>query len=191
MRWILEVYNYNIGNGKGKNNKFVNIIDCIFCVVYTIISLINAVMGIGTLTIFNKNNQNDVLTVVKSVFLITVNIIVLLRLNIKLYIKGKETEENALKKISDANSEVAYINVNTWNKRIQLIKYVYVADVVIIVMNFLYKSTIETSLSAVVIFPIIVTFINNFIDIAENMYQATPKIVYQYAEETIQQKGIQ
>lgn len=185
MRWLLEKYNYKIGNEEGKNNRFANIIDCIFCVVYAVISLFNAFMGINTMAIFDTNNQGDIMSTIRTVLLIVINIIVLLRLNIKLYIKGKETAESALKEFCDADTglNIPDININTWNKRIQFIKYVYVIDAVIIIMNFIYKSTIETSLSTIVFLPILVTLFNNIIDIAENMYQATPIIDYQYTAE--------
>ncbi len=184
MRYVLQrYYKYNITNPYEISNKIPNNIDYVLCVIYMCISLFNAISGIGTMHLFTETEVID-FSVVKTLLLIIVNMVVLFRLNLRLYIKRNQAKEKALKAIFyDDINNVTKILTDPLDKRIQLIKYVYLIDFVIIVMNICYKSTIETSLSTIVILPIVITFWNNIIDIAEHKYSAEAKVMYATSED--------
>lgn len=190
MQWLLKKYNYRVNNKQGNTNELFNIIDCILCLIYAVISIINAINGIDSMQLYSNNNSASsnayTTTIMETILLLIINIVILLRLNIKLYLKSRNDKEKALGELVNSKyKKVTSIVIKTWDKRIQLIKYVYLADFIIIVMNIYYKSSIETSLSLIVILPIIVTLLNNLIDIAENKFCAEAEVEYTFNKEGI------
>lgn len=198
MRWLLQLYKYEVNDLAEKRNKRINNLDCILCIMYAVLSLVNAVWGASALRLFFKieDISNPMLIIpmifseenfpaIKTILLLIINIIILFRLNIKLYIRRNEAKEQALLEILSYNyKEVNEVITKTWDMRIQLIKYVYLMDIVVILMNMYYKTSIETSLSLIVIIPIIVTLLNNLTDIAENKFSAKANILYAYGHGT-------
>ena len=187
MLKILKWYKYTIKNEEGTNNKLVNDFDYALTSVYVVISLVNVCSGIGNLTLVGResmeiNANQGVLgdeQIIRTILLLCINIIILLRLNIKLYIKQKKLEDDAIMNMCMSNNnDVKKIEVEALRKRINTLKLIYVIDIVIFIMNMVYGASIETSLSVIVAAPILVTGWDNFIDIAEDKYLAKPNLTY-------------
>lgn len=198
MKRILRFFKYKIHDETGNVNKKANDWDYFLCWLYAIISLYNAISGIGTMKLFAEFDLSRGIegivaspnfnSVVKTILLLVINLIILIRLNIKCYIKKCESKENALMNYNNDDSirGVLEIITQTWDRRIQLLKYIYLMDVVIIVMNFYFRASVETSLAWLVILPIFVTLLNNLLDIAENKYSAEPGVLFSVDKDIIE-----
>ncbi len=196
---ILKKIAYIVKDEEGKNNKIANNFDYALVHIYAIISMFNAITSIGTTKLFVTTSEIDklqgfqavwdeYLPVIKTILLLIVNAIILVRLNIKLYIKEQNIEKEAIMNVLFEKSvDVVKVVVIPLRRRMQLIKYVYVIDIVIILMNVYYKSSIETSLSLIVILPIFVTWVNNLIEIAENKFSAEPIVHYMMDKKVVSQ----
>lgn len=183
MHKILIWLGYEIPDVKVKKNRGINNFDYFLCVVYAVISLINAVWGINNLSLGTlKGNGKFGITVdaLRTIFLMVVNGIVLVRMNIKLYIECKEKESLASSGLDEQQKQCATVKIRAIDKRIQFIFYCYVVDILVLLMNiFFIHNGIANSLAAWIVIPIFVTLGNNFVDIAKNKYAAEEKISYE------------
>lgn len=184
MHKILKHIGYEVCDKSEAHNKKLNHIDYFFCLVYMVISLINALMGVGALKLvevvdehFTLNNAS-----MKTFLLILINAVVLIRLNIRLYIECKDKELKAQNELEDSQKDCVKIRIKALDKRLAFLRYCYYADIIIFLINIIFvKNGIESSLSVIIILPIILTFCNNMIDIAKNKYFADEKITYEFS----------
>lgn len=183
MHKILIWLGYEISDTKVKKNKGANNFDYFLCVVYAVISLINAVWGINDLSLgmFNKDGKFHItIEALRTISLMIINGIVLVRMNIKLYIECKKKEDLASEELDMQQKQCATVKIRAIDKRMQFIFYCYVVDALILLMNiFFIHNGIGNSLATWIIIPILMTLGNDFIDIAKNKYGAEEKISYE------------
>lgn len=175
MQYILKKLSYEIINTSGNNNKYACIVDWILLIIYSSISLFNAIkiwLPNNVIIFFNLSTGN-----IPSLAIIVINIIVLIRINLSLYIKSKNNMKKELQKMKDTRKVASLINISTWDKRMQIVVWGYIIDAVVALFNIFYGTTVSGSLSVIVIIAIIETFINNTIDNLEIRYEAIP-IIY-------------
>lgn len=182
MRKILKYAGYKLEECGDVKNRKTNNVDCFLCIVYAIISLVNAVMGMNSLklVVWNATGQAKMnINSIKTILLILVNAIVLIRLNIKLYVEGKDKELDIEKEMDEGQKDLLTIKIETLDKRIQMIYHCYVVDLVIFIINVCFlKNGIESSISILIILPIVITLYNNLIDIGKRKYNVGEKVSY-------------
>ena len=182
MRKILRWLGYEIPDHKVKKNKIINNADYVLCIVYAIISFINAVWGMDSLNLgqINSNGGFDITKdTLKTIFLMIINCIILIRMNIRLYIECKDKELSASKGLNEQQQQCTTIRIKALDHRIHFIFYCYLIDLLILLMNIIFiPNNIRSSLAILIFVPILVTLGNNFIDIAKNKYNAEEKISY-------------
>lgn len=183
MHKILIWLGYEIPDIKVKKNKGANNFDYFLCMVYAVISLINAAWGINNLSLemLNKDGKLDIsIEALRTLFLMAINGIVLIRMNIKLYIECKKKEDLASEELDVRQRQCATVKIRAIDKRMQFIFYCYVVDVLVLLMNILFiHNGIGNSLAAWIIIPILMTLGNDFVDIAKNKYSAEEKVFYE------------
>jgi len=184
MRKILEHMGYETRGRGGVRNKKLNNMDCFFCIAYMASSLVNALMGVGALNLIKKVDEHLELSedLPKTLLLICVNAIILFRLNIRLYIECKDKEMEIAENIGASKKNIVNIKIKALDTRLSYLKYGYVIVGLIFLINIIFiKNGIESSLSVVIIIPILLTFYNNMIDIGKNKYDLKEKITYEFA----------
>ena len=181
MQKILLWFGYDIYDVNATKNKKINNLDYVLCIIYAFISLINAIWGMDSLSLVKLNNDAEFRITqdsLKALFLMIINGIILVRMNLKLYIECKDKEFMASNKLNERQRQCAIIKIKAIDKRMQLIYYCYIIDLIILIMNTMY-SGINSSLATLIFIPIIITLVNNFIDIAKNKYNAEEHISYE------------
>ncbi len=183
MRKILEHMGYETrGSGEARNKKLNNA-DCIFCIFYMVSSLANALMGAGALNLIKTVDEHVEVSddLPRTLLLISVNAIILFRLNIRLYIECKDKEMEIAGNLDESKKDIVTIKIKALDKRLSYLKYGYVIVGLIFLINIIFiKNGIESSLSVVIIIPILLTFYNNMIDIGKNKYDLKEKITYEF-----------
>lgn len=169
-KWILTRFSYEVCNQVGNKHKWSYISDLMFLFIYSGFSLYNAlIMVFPTSTLTNSNGVSP------SGITIILNIIILVRLNISIYIKKKEsiniTEEKLLKQ-----GIVKKLDMKAWQYRLWIIYIGYVIAVIISIYYLCYGSVVSTSLGVIGIVAIIETFLNSFLDNLTARYEAVPEV---------------
>lgn len=180
---MIQKDKYLIGVSQEKTKNFHNL-DCILCLFYMAASLINGIMGISGMKIFTDSGHtagSPGTDEISTILLLAISFLLLFRMNIGLVIlKRKRTEaaEEALKECAS----LVKINIKAVDQRMQILEFAYVAEAAIFIMNLVYKTKIETSLSALVFIPVILTTYNDLIEIWKSKYSAEERITYEYEE---------
>lgn len=169
-KWVLMKFSYDIKNQAGNKNKWSYISDLTFLLIYSAISLYNAlIMMFQNLALTSSSAASP------SGITIFLNIIILVRLNISIYIKKKEsiyiTEKELLK-----HGIVKKIDIKAWQRRLGIIYIGYVIVIVIAMFYLFYGSVVSKSLGFIGIIAIIETFINSFLDNLTARYEAVPEV---------------
>ena len=127
MRKLLKKFSYDIVDKDGNNNKKANNLDLILLVVYTGISLFNALKPL-------INNTST------SLLVCLINIIILIRMNISIYIKNKECIKSETEKLANTGKVIKELFVYTGNVRMNIITYGYliVQQHLLANLNFFY-----------------------------------------------------
>lgn len=168
-KWVLKKFSYDIENQDGNKNKWPYISDLVFLIIYSVISLYNALIMILQNIVLNNSVAPS------SIITIFLNIIVLVRLNISIYIKKKESIYITEEKLSKQGI-VKKINIKVWQRRLGIIYIGYVIVIVISIFYICYGSVVSKSLGFIGIIAIIETFINSFLDNLTARYEAVPEV---------------
>lgn len=143
--------------------------------------MINTILGISNLQVAIWNNGKINVAGVTTLLLMVVNIIVLLRINISLYIQGSLMECEIKMELSQKQKPIIdKIKIAAIDKRISLIKNCYYIDGTIYVLNLIFRGNkIGPSLCIIVFLSIVMTLFNNIIDISKTKYMAKERVFFE------------
>lgn len=175
MRWILKKFCYKNINETENISKFSYYVDIILLIIYIGVSLFNAIIIFIPQSIKVYLNISQMGSV-PSTSVIFINIIVLLRINVKLCIKRAKNINNELTKLRESGMVVTVLNIPTWEKRKSILGIGYIVDAIIVLFNLFYGTVVINSFSWIVIISLIETFIDNFIEDAAARYEAVPEV---------------
>lgn len=174
MQWILQKFDYDIKNPKGDCNRWPCIVDIIFLILYTIISIFNTIIPIlpeKAILFLGK-----IPSTLPTFSIIVINIIILFRINLCLYIKNKDNLKRELERLRRERIVATKIIINTWRNRFVFLMVGYVADALITLYYIFYGSSVAESLVLITVIAVIETLINDFVDNLEIMYEAVPNV---------------
>lgn len=169
---------YVIGTLREDTKRYHNV-DYILCVVYFIISMVNAVSGVSSMAIFAGIGGMFAPQGIETSLLLMINFIVMARTNLKLVILKSDKTKTVKEELEGENSLIK-IKVHAIDQRMQILVYAYLIETVILIMNIIYKSPIEDSLSMLVFIPVILTTYNEMIDIWKYKYNVQERITFEY-----------
>ncbi len=169
-RWILTKLSLKIENTAGTKHKRSYLSDLVFLIVYTAISLYNALALMFSQLILTDGKGTS-----PSLLVIYLNVIVIVRLNIDIYIKKKENVNVTLDRLP-AVKFVQEIDIKTWRYRLEILCVGYGIILMVIVYYFCYGEVVSGSLAIAGIVAVIETFINSFLDNLAARYEADPEV---------------
>lgn len=169
-KWILTKFSYEIKNLAGSKHKWSYKADLAFLLIYTVISLYNALT-----MLFPNTTLSNIQGTSPSLFMVILNIIVLVRLNISIYIKKKESINSTINDLLN-KGVVKKIDIKAWQSRLGIIYIGYVIDIVISIYYFFYGKVVSESLAVIGIIAILETFLNSFLDNVTARYEAVPEV---------------
>ncbi|MCI8798546.1 hypothetical protein NSB25_13830 [Acetatifactor muris] len=169
-KWILTKFSYEVKNTAGNKHKWSYKSDLVFLYIYTGCSLYNAVMMLfPNAALANSPGASP------SLLVVILNIIVLVRLNISIYIKKKESINATVNTLLN-KGVIKKIDIKAWQSRLGIIYIGYAIDIVISVYYFFYGQAVSESLAVIGIIAIMETFINSFLDNLVARYEAIPEV---------------
>lgn len=172
MKWILKKFGYEIDDSN-KKNRLYNNLDYIFAFIYFSISVYNARVCVYTITFFDKDG-NIILDSITTLLLVVINIVILIRLYIKLTIQLKD-KKNYIKANLSKKERYDKIVIDPLEKRILIVIFVSVCCLIIIFFIWRYGNMVVDSASLIAIICAGLTLFNDLIDIAINKYTAKIK----------------
>lgn len=175
MQWILKRFCYDIKDYSGNNHKKALRADMLFSVIYTVVSLFNAVKAWIPDVILSKygfsTGDTDLTWII-----IGINLIILFRLNIDLYIRFQDNIKNALDKIKAQNQVANELMIKAWEIKKTILIIGYVIDALIIMLCQIYGQILYNSLSIVIIVSVLETFFYDLLNNYEVRYRAVARI---------------
>lgn len=169
-KWILTRLSYEVKNQVGDKHKWTYLSDLFVLIVYSGLSLYNALAMIFPNLILTTDYNSS-----PSKIAIILNIFILIRLNISIYIKKKENISVTEDKLSK-DEIIKKIEIKVWQYRLGIVYAGYIMAAVISLFYICYGEIVSKSLGFIGIIVIVETFINSFLDNLTARYEAIPEI---------------
>lgn len=162
----LKMLGYELYDEKGKHNRWANRACTIFVWIYTIASVVNAVVGIKDLHLFDEQRNFHVGTI----SMLIVNISVLLEINVKLYIQQKDIQNSKIVEFPQTR------DVKPIRNRMHIIMGLY-GVMVVVFLCIAFCGARDRALIIIVLSVTVVTFFEDLVEIGINRYHAYEQIL--------------
>ncbi len=166
---------YYIEQGKRSLSLWKNIIDIVLLLIYVGISFYNAIYNIHIMQNTNSNVKDLERTVTLVVML---NFIILAKNQIKILCKIERYRNKEMLRKEREGKVVSEICILAWKEKVHIIYYGYLAIAVLLITIYFTGNQILYPIGLVAVFVIIITFILELIDSAEDIFGLVPIIYF-------------